>query len=209
MIRTHQLSAVRSVPSVREQVSWDSVQVREWAEEACRLVRTRPFNIRLRRTGRMLDYGALETASPVGTPVPVVWAVYQFDEPMPPKFPGDRPFSGDKPVVGLAIAYCPPAQAWDIWPLYTFDPAEIPQRPFSHGGMALLPSVPRPLGYVLDRVLMTAEEGYCSVCHTYIPPINPFARLEESIFGAAQPCYPCTGSACICANCGKNLGEPE
>lgn len=199
MIHTHQLPAVRSVPSVRgEQVSWDSVQVREWAEEACHLVQTRPFNIRLRRTGRMLNYGALETASPVGTPTPVVWAVYQFDEPLP----AWSQCPGDKPVVGLAIAYCPPAQAWEIWPLSTLNPAEIPQGPFSHNGMTLLPTVPRPLGQVLNQVLMIAEEGYCPICHTYTPPTNPYARFEESIFGAAPPGY-------ICANCGENLKEPE
>ncbi|HEC36139.1 MAG TPA: hypothetical protein ENI39_06350 [Anaerolineae bacterium] len=157
---------------------------------------TRSFSIRLRRTGRMLDYGALETVSPVGTPTPVVWAVYQFDEPLPAQFPGD------KPVVGLAIAYCPLAQAWEIWPLFTLDPAEISQRPFSHGGVTLLSGDPHPLRRILSQVLMIAEEGYCPVCHTYIPPINPFARLEESIFGAAPPGY-------ICANCGKNLEEPE
>jgi len=199
MIHTHQLPAVRSIPSVRgEQIPWDSAQVREWAEEACRFIRTRPFNVRLRRAGRMLDYGALETASPVGTPVPVVWAIYQFDEPLPAE---PQPL-GDKPVLGLAIAYCPPAQAWDIWPLYTFDPAEIPKHPFSHSGMTLLPGIPRPLEYVLNRVLVIAEEGYCPVCRTYTPPINPFSRLEESIFGTAAPGY-------VCANCGKSLEEPE
>lgn len=195
MIHTHQLSAVRYVPSVRgEQISWDSAQVREWTEEACHLVQTRPFNIRLRRTGRMLDYGALETASPVGTPTPIVWAVYQFDEPLP----AQSQCPDDKPMVGLAIAYCPPAQAWEIWPLKTLDPAEIPQ--FSQGGVMLLLGDPHPLRRVLNQVLMIAEDGYCPICHTYTPPVNPHARLEESIFGVAPPGY-------VCANCGKNLEE--
>lgn len=184
------------VPVIRcELPSWDSAQVYEWAKEACHLVRTRPFNLQLRRPGCMLDYGAIETVGPAGVPTPVVWAIYQFDEPVP-----SSSFKG-KPIVGLAIAFCPPAQAWEAWPLTTLDPAEIPLRPpeFSSGGITVFFfGDPHPLQRVLNVVRQIAEQGYCPTCHTYAPPINPYADIEERFLGAAGPGH-------ICAVCGERV----
>lgn len=195
MALSDSLPTIRPIPSVRcELRSWDSAQVHKWAEEACRLVQTQPFNVGLRRTGRMLDYGAMETVSPAGTPAPVIWAIYQFDEPMAESL-------GRKPVIGLAVAYCPLAQAWEIWPLTTLDPAEIPLRRPDFGGTTMFFfGDPHPVRRTFNYILRIAEEGYCPVCHTYAPPVNPYAGLEESIYGVAAPGY-------ICATCGKDLEE--